>query len=109
MQSKKHIMKHLFSAVALLVFVLLAVGSTDSNNGRSNKTSAPEYSESWRTDFSIDISRVLGKNNISGCGQYKYRPSSKVTGKFEVRCTSDGNNWTTYAVYIGSEKVIGPL
>jgi len=109
MQSKKHIMRHLFSAVAFLIFVFLAGGSTDSNNGESNKTSTPEYSEFWRTDSSIDISRALVKNNIRGCGQYKYRPSSKVTGKFEVRCTSDGNNWTTYAVYVGSEKVIGPL
>jgi len=109
MQSKKQIVRHLFSAVAFLIFVLLAAGSTDSNNGGSNKTSAPEYPVSWNTGYSIDISRVLVKNNIRGCGQYEYKPNSRSTGHFRVRCTSDGNNWTEYAVFIGSEKVIGPL
>jgi RNA polymerase subunit RPABC4/transcription elongation factor Spt4 len=99
---------------SILLFIGLLWSFIGINSGvnesetKSTKTSEPEYSGVWLNDFSVGISRALVKNNIRGCGQYKYMPSSKATGKFKVKCTSDGTNWKEYLVYVGSGKVIGP-
>ena len=56
------------------------------------------YQGSWRTDFNVGISRALVKNDISGCGEYKYKESSKNKNEYIVRCTHDSINWTSYIV-----------
>ena len=66
------------------------------------------YPAPWQEEFNIEISRTLVSHSIRGCGEYKYRESSRNSGEYLVRCTRDGNNWYTYIVWIYSKKVMGP-
>ena len=65
------------------------------------------YPDPWREDFDMGISKTFIKNNINGCGQYKYRESIKDKGVYLVYCTNDGTNWNGYIVRpnIGEVKI----
>jgi hypothetical protein len=56
----------------------------------------------------LSISRTLAAKNVRGCGQYKYRESSKNRGEYLVHCTSDGKNWTAYLVWPNISEITGP-
>ena len=76
------------------------------------ETMAQRYPGGWHTDFHVEISRALAKNNIRGCGEFKYKPSTdnvnKDIGEFLVRCTADGKTWVSYLVWAGIDNVMGP-
>lgn len=60
----------------------------------------------WRDDFVTEITISLAKNNIEGCGQYKWLKSSDSDTEFLVSCSRDGKQWTKYVVWTGINKVI---
>lgn len=66
------------------------------------------YPGPWRDDFNLPISKALAQNLIKGCGEFKYRPSSRNKGEFLVYCTRDGKNWVAYLVWAPIAKVNGP-
>jgi len=66
------------------------------------------YPGPWREEFHVGITKALASKAIRGCGQYKYRESSKDRGEFLVHCTGDGKFWTAYFVWPNTEGVMGP-
>ena len=56
MQSNKLAMNHIFSAAAFLIFVFLAIGSTDSNNGSNRK---PRDSNAWKTEDNKSMAYIM--------------------------------------------------
>lgn len=66
------------------------------------------YPGPWRDESNVLISKALVQNSIKGCGEFKYRPSSKNKGEFLVYCTRDGKNWVAYLVWAPVGKVTGP-
>lgn len=109
---------NLLCAIGLFVAVFLAVGSIDSG-GSGSPSSSKETSERelsvkerypgpWRTDSNLDIINALVQNNVMGCGEYKYRPSTVNRGEYLVNCTSDGRYWNSYLVWVPLNKIMGP-
>jgi hypothetical protein len=66
----------------------------------------PEYPEPWLDEFNVGISKALSMNKISGCGQYRYRGSTKNSGEYLVQCTRDGVIWLSYLVWTRTEAVV---
>ena len=69
---------------------------------------AERYPAPWREDFHVGISKALASKEIRGCGQYKYRESSKDRNEFLVHCTGDGKFWVAYFVWPTTGGVMGP-
>lgn len=70
---------------------------------------AERYPAPWREDFHVGITKALAAKGIRGCGQYKYRESSKDRNEFLVHCTGDGKFWTAYIVWPSTEGLMGPF
>ncbi|MCD4811339.1 hypothetical protein K8R14_01890 [bacterium] len=85
------------------IFLMCCIGFAFADMSLSER-----YPGSWRDEFNTGISKALAKNKIRGCGEYKYRPSSKNHNEYLVRCTRDGVNWSSYIVWVGINKVMGP-
>jgi hypothetical protein len=66
------------------------------------------YPGPWREDFHRGITQTLVTNQISGCGQYKYRESALDPSEYVVYCTSDGKFWTAYLIWPKIGKLMGP-
>lgn len=66
------------------------------------------YPAPWREEFHVGITKALASKSIRGCGQYKYRESSKNRNEFLVYCTGDGSTWTAYLVWPSTGGIIGP-
>ena len=67
------------------------------------------YAMYWEEDeFHLGIPKTLVKNNIRGCGQFKYKQSEKTDSEYKVQCTRDGKNWVEYLVWTSSGSVSGP-
>ncbi len=57
----------------------------------SYANAGPNYESSWHEDFHLEITKTFAKNNIRGCGQYKYKTNLDYLNKeFLVFCTHDG-------------------
>lgn len=69
---------------------------------------AERYPGPWREGANLGISKALVANNIRGCGEFKYRESSRNRGEFLVYCSRDGSNWSAYFVWPSISKVTGP-
>ena len=66
------------------------------------------YPGPWRDDFNASISKTLAKNSVRGCGEFKYRLSSKDKDEYLVYCSRDGKSWVAYLVWISIAKITGP-
>jgi len=92
-------------AIALL---LAALGTSHISIADQSEIDA-EYPPPFREDFNMEITKVLVKNGVTGCGTYKYRASTKPSDKeYLVYCSRDGKTWTAYMVFIYTGKVLGP-
>jgi len=91
-------MKTLFSA-AVLVMASAAHADTSFQD---------RYPGPWKEDFNAPISKALAQNSARGCGEFKYRQSSKDKGEYLVYCTRDGRNWSAYFVWPSIKKITGP-
>lgn len=49
------------------------------------------------------ISKILAKNNITGCGEYYIYEITR--NEFALACTPDGVNWTYYVIYPNLDKL----
>jgi len=58
-------------------------------------------------DDGIEITKMLIKHNISGCGYFSYKKSND-RGYYLVACSNDCEFWNYYLVYTNSEDVLGP-
>ncbi|MFC1896572.1 hypothetical protein ACFL0Q_07950 [Thermodesulfobacteriota bacterium] len=92
----------------LLLFLLGVMSLCCFGSAIADLSISERYPGPWRHDFNSGISRALAKNNIRGCGEYKYRPSSTDDSEYLVRCTRDGINWSSYIVWVGIDEVMGP-
>ena len=93
--------KYVLMAVAFgMTLLLVPKGYSSSLNER--------YPAPWRDEFNMEITRALASSKIRGCGEYKYRESSRNKGEYLVYCTRDGSTWFAYIVWIYSKKVMGP-
>jgi len=66
------------------------------------------YPGPWREEFNPSITKALAAKRVGGCGQYKYRKSTKDGEEYLVYCTADGRNWSAYLVWPAIEEVTGP-
>ena len=85
------------------IFIISIIGVAFAKTPLSERYPGP-----WEHGFNVGISKALVKNKIRGCGEYKYRPSSKDHNEYLVRCTRDGINWNSYIVWVGIDEVMGP-
>lgn len=67
-----------------------------------------QYSPIWQDEVNPDIIRALIRNQITGCGQFKYKASLTTRGEYIVLCSPDGINLTGYLVWTPINKVMGP-
>mgnify|MGYP007022264338 CR=1 FL=1 len=106
-------MKHKNLLALILVgaqFALIGCGKSDPPpSPKPELTLAERYPGPWVSDVDLAITRALIRNNVSGCGQYKYRSSSQNSGEYLVYCSRDGETWTAYIVWPNVEKAMGPL
>ena len=65
-----------------------------------------DYSGGWNDNPNLEISRVLGSNNIRGCGEYRFMESNKSSKEYLVQCTRDGKKWVSYVVWARLNKVM---
>ena len=70
-------MNRRFFLILLVVFFVCGSGVSFAKESLSDKYPGP-----WKEDFNVGISKALAKNNIRGCGQYKYRKNSKFKGEY---------------------------
>ena len=91
-----------------IISLMLIGASLSACSNEPPPTIAERYPGTWHTSFSIPISKVLVKNKITSCGEYKYRPSSLNPGEYLVYCTRDGESWTSYIVWPNIGKASGP-
>ncbi|WP_143482089.1 hypothetical protein [Pseudomonas congelans] len=66
------------------------------------------YPAPWLERFNADINKALASSQIRGCGQYRYRVSTRSSSEFLVYCSRDGKNWLAYMVWPKISKVLGP-
>lgn len=98
----------------VLLFAFIPLSSCGENNTSSTTNEEKErkfserYTKEWSSSFNVGITRALAKNNIKGCGDYKYKRSIQNEGEYLVHCSVDGFNWTAYLVWVPIEKVMGP-
>jgi len=100
----------------LIIFIVIFWGAISGETPKGTSTSststslniAERYPGPWVRDVHPGIARVLVKNDVRGCGEFKYRESSQNKNEFIVRCSRDGNIWQTYLVWVGADKIMGP-
>jgi hypothetical protein len=70
-----------------------------------------KYEAEWRSPGTelIEISSVLVKNKVTGCGEYYIKENKMSDGEYILACTSDRIHWNYYAVWIPSGDFMGPL
>lgn len=112
----------LLSARALLViaafFVLAGIKVNDWVQERNAKAEAkrvealpPQYG-AWDDRLHTDIIRVMGKSGFAGhwaqCGVMRFKTDFIHPGRFLVRCSDVGKDWSEYRVDTNSSMVRGP-
>ncbi|MFZ3585570.1 hypothetical protein ACOI1H_26245, partial [Loktanella sp. DJP18] len=73
-----------------------------------NQDVAEEYFGAWRSDAPTNLVQTLISNNVRGCGEFHYKPSSQNSGEYLVYCTPDGHTWTAYLVWPNVHRISGP-
>jgi len=96
-------MKHLTHFIVVVAMFVGLVGCDQRDMPLRERYPGP-----WQEEFHLGITKALGSKSIRGCGQYKYRESSKNLNEYLVYCTADGTNWTVYVVWPNTGGVIGP-
>lgn len=66
------------------------------------------YPGPWQYEFNTEITTALVVSKVKGCGQYRYRVSTRSTSEFLVYCSRDGEKWLAYMVWPKLEKALGP-
>ena len=95
--------------VAMMIFFTQSSNNEKSSENLNRDTSlATKYESKWHTGAHLKISQALVNNKIRNCGEYKYKQSRTHKGEYVVYCTRDGANWTSYLVWTGTKKVMGP-
>jgi hypothetical protein len=71
-----------------------------------------EYPGPWQDDPSTEdfrtIVKALSVNDVRGCGEFHYRPSTHHNNEYLVYCTRDGKVWRAYQVWPRITQVTGP-
>lgn len=93
------------SLFVLLISAILVISSPAKSQ---NISLSERYPEPWQEDVSISITKTLASQQIRGCGEYKYRESSRNKGEYLVHCTNDGKKWVAYLVWTKIGKITGP-
>ena len=104
------------STVLAVLLGVLMLGALISNlMSPSSSYTAPQstpisskYEARWNTDFHLGIAKALAKNNITDCGEFKYKARTGSSGEYIVKGTRDGKTWNSYLVWTGIDKVMGP-
>lgn len=90
----------LFLLCCFFTLMLFSCGTDEEESISVNEFSGP-----WIDDMSLSISKTLAQNKIKICGQYKYRESIKISGKYLVSCTRDGKIWHDFLVWPSTNSV----
>jgi len=94
-------MSQKITPILLLLSIFISSGCIDAKEDK--------FEEKWSDSSNIQISRTLVKNNIRGCGEFKYKKNLNYNNEYLVRCTRDGKNWRAYTIYGLSEEILGPF
>ena len=85
-----------------LPLMLLACGKTPSLE--------ESYSGPWG-DPTSDVMITLGRNHITGCGEFYQKASKTSQGEYAVACTHNPSGqleWNVYLVWPAINEVTGP-
>jgi len=85
----------------VMIIASLFVSST----GYCSWINYTDYPGEWNDTPRLDISRVLVKHKVSGCGEYRYKESSKNKKEYLLQCSRDGKKWRTMVIWVGVNKV----
>jgi hypothetical protein len=69
----------------------------------------PGNAGAWQKGFHPGIARALAKQQIRGCGTFRYQGQDGNPDVFRVECSKDGKGWTAYRVNVTERTVEGPL
>lgn len=93
----------------LLIFFIIGI-ILNINNASKTKNIPLEdrYPSPWRLDFNLKLSKSLANNNITDCGEYKYRESKYDKGEYLVYCITKDGNYSAYIAWPEIGRVTGP-
>lgn len=89
-----------------VLFLLLVVPSFLASCSEP-KSLAEEFPGDWQ-EPSAEVARTLVQNQVTGCGEFYQKPAANYSGEYMVACTRDGQTWTAWRVWTGSNDVLGP-
>jgi len=87
--------RSLTNYISISVILLVVVGYFVMSALRDTHTGPLHFSNIENSD----ISRTLVTNNITGCGFLRWALNPGESSEYTVKCSMDGENWTTYIVY----------
>ena len=105
MQSNKLAMNHIFSAAAFLIFVFLAIGSTDSNNGSNRK---PRDPNAWKTEDNKSMAYIMMEDFVKR--RLKAPSTAEFPGVFDGKLdhvTSLGGQKYRIISYVDAQNSFG--
>ena len=98
------------TATAFAAAALLAACGNQPSSSAASSAPTEAYPGPWRTDGpALDqIAVALGRNSVSGCGEFHYRFSqgNPDSGEALVYCTRDGREWAYYLVFYNINEVM---
>ncbi len=100
--------------VILLIFIFQGYGKTDKSNSKIEDNFEQEWRSPETSEF-LPIGKVIVKNRIRGCGEYRVKMNLHNSNEYLVACTSDGEIWNNYltklnegSVFILNENISNP-
>ena len=93
------------SVLTIVLFIIINMFAPNSS-GSTVIDDTRTYEQSWRSPTNEElrtISKLMIKNNVSGCGEYHIKEVEK--NEFVIACTSDGKNWTYYVAWPNIEEI----
>ena len=97
-------------STVLVVVLLAGCGISEPETQAVERVPVEEYPGPWRTSGPVfdQIAMALGRNSVSGCGEFHYRYSrgNPDSGEALVYCTRDGRTWTHYLVFYKINRVM---
>jgi hypothetical protein len=89
-----------------IAFYLISLIIGNSSTGSSVIDDTRTYEQSWRSPSNeelVSISKLMIKNNISGCGEYHIKEIEN--NEFVIACSADGKNWTYYVAWPNIDEI----
>ncbi len=98
--------------IKLLIVIVVIYAAKQIFFGTSEPTNPEDkYETSWQSPGAqlAPIAIIMGRNRVSGCGEFHIKQRNDGSNEYLVACSSDGKSWTYYLVWLGTGNISGPL